>query len=130
MVSSRKSKGPYGYTGSYNGIAPNAKLVVVKALGGDGNGTYLDVIRGIDFIVSHRDAYNIRVLNLSLSAEPLSHYWDDPLNQAVMAAWEAGIIVVASAGNRGPDPMTVGVPGNVPYVITVGAVSDNYTPSI
>ena len=25
--------------------------------------------------------------------------------------------------------MTVGVPGNVPYVITVGAMTDNYTPT-
>ena len=29
-----------------------------------------------------------------------------------MAAWQAGIVVVASAGNGGPDPMTIGVPGN------------------
>jgi subtilisin family serine protease len=46
-----------------------------------------------------------------------------------MRAWQAGIVVVAAAGNRGPDPMTIGVPGNVPYIITVGAVSDNYTPA-
>ena len=45
-----------------------------------------------------------------------------------MAAWQAGIVVVASAGNTGPEPMTIGVPGNVPYVITVGAMTDNYTP--
>ena len=44
-----------------------------------------------------------------------------------MAAWQAGIVVVTSAGNTGPDPMTVGVPGNVPYVITVGAMTDNFT---
>ncbi len=67
-----------------------------------------------------RTSYGIRVLNLSFSAPPQSHYWDDPLNQAVMAAWQAGIVVVASAGNTGPEPMTIGVPGNVPYVITVG----------
>jgi serine protease AprX len=46
-----------------------------------------------------------------------------------MKAWQAGIVVVASAGNNGPDPMTIGVPGNVPYVITVGAMTDNYTDS-
>ncbi len=45
-----------------------------------------------------------------------------------MAAWKAGIVVVVSAGNSGPDPMTVEVPGNVPYVITVGALTDNNTP--
>ena len=91
-------------------------------------GSYLDVIRGIDWVVAHKDEYNIRVLNLSFSAPPQSYYWDDPLNQAVMQAWQAGIVVVAAAGNGGPDPMTVGVPGNVPYIITVGAMSDNYTP--
>ena len=37
-----------------------------------------------------------------------------------------GALVVASAGNTGPAPMTIGVPGNVPYVITVGAMSDGY----
>jgi subtilisin family serine protease len=45
-----------------------------------------------------------------------------------MAAWKAGIVVVVSAGNEGPDPMTIGVPGNVPYVITTGALTDNFTP--
>jgi hypothetical protein len=45
-----------------------------------------------------------------------------------MRAWQAGIVVVTSAGNRGPGPMTIGVPGNTPYVVTVGAISDNGTP--
>ena len=66
---------------------------------------------------------------MSFSGPARSYYWEDPLNQAVMKAWQAGIVVVASAGNTGPDPMTVGVPGNVPYIITVGAMTDNYTES-
>src|SRR3569832_898880 len=45
-----------------------------------------------------------------------------------MSAWCVGIVVVAAAGNEGPNPMTIDVPGNVPYVITVGALTDNYTP--
>jgi serine protease AprX len=45
-----------------------------------------------------------------------------------MAAWRSGITVVVAAGNSGPGPMTIGVPGNVPYVITVGAYTDNFTP--
>jgi serine protease AprX len=46
-----------------------------------------------------------------------------------MRAWAAGITVVAAAGNGGPGPMSVGVPGNNPYVITVGAFTDNHTPA-
>jgi serine protease AprX len=94
----------------------------------NGAGTYLDVIRAINWVVANKDTYAIRVLNLSFSTTPRSYYWDDPLNQAVMAAWEAGIVVVASAGNTGPDAQSIGVPGNVPYIITVGAMSDDYTP--
>ena len=67
-------------------------------------------------------------MNLSLVSPVQSPYWADPMNQAVMKAWASGIVVVVAAGNDGPDPMTVGVPGNNPYVITVGAFTDNYTP--
>ena len=126
IASSRRAEGADG-SGKPNGIAPDATLVVVKAFDDDGAGTYMDVIRGIEWVVNNRDEHNIRVLNLSFSAPPQSHYWDDPMNQAVMAAWESGIVVVASAGNSGPAPMTIGVPGNVPYVITVGAMTDNRT---
>ncbi len=114
--------------GSFNGVAPDVTLFAVKAFDDSGSGTYADAIRAVDVVVRYKSKINIRVLNLSFSAEPVSHYWDDPLNQAVMAAWQAGIVVVASAGNGGPDPMTVGVPGNVPYAITVGAMSDGVTP--
>ena len=40
----------------------------------------------------------------------------------------ADSVVVVAAGNEGPEPMTVGVPGNVPYAIAVGAFSDAQTP--
>ena len=113
---------------SYSGIAPQASLVVVRAFDGKGGGRYTDVIAGLNWIVANRKKYNIRVLNLSFGAQPESYYWDDPINQAVMAAWRAGIVVVAAAGNEGPGPMTIDVPGNVPYVITAGALTDNYTP--
>lgn len=115
--------------GKYNGIAPDVKLVSVRVFDADGRGTYADVIRGVQWAIDNASAYNIRVMNMSLSAMPQSHYWEDPLNQAVMAAWDAGIVVVASAGNTGPEAQTIGVPGNVPYIITVGAMTDNNTPA-
>ena len=92
------------------GIAPNANLVVVRAFDADGMGTYADVISAIQWIIEHREMYNIRVLNLFISAPVHSHYWDDPLNRAVMTSWKDGIVVVASAGNKGPEPMTIGMP--------------------
>lgn len=113
---------------NYNGIAPDVDLVIVRAFDSKGKAHYSDVIAGIEWIITNREVYDIRVINLSFSTTPLSSYWDDPLNQALMKAWQAGIVVVAAVGNDDPDPMTIGVPGNVPYIITAGAFSGNHTP--
>jgi len=126
-VASIAGNADYDVYGKVYGVAPNASLVGIKAFDSEGKATYADVIRGIDWALQVKDQINLRVLNMSFSGPVRSFYWDDPLNKAVMKAWQAGIVVVASAGNKGPDPMTIGVPGNVPYIITVGAMTDNYT---
>jgi serine protease AprX len=128
-VASIAGNADYDVYGNVYGVAPNAALVGIKAFDAEGKATYADVIRGIEWALQVKDQINLRVLNMSFSGPARSYYWEDPLNQAVMKAWQAGIVVVASAGNVGPDPMTIGVPGNVPYIITVGAMTDNYTPS-
>ena len=115
--------------GQYIGIAPAANLVSIRVLNEDGSGTYANVLQGINWAVQHKDQYNIRVLNMSMYATPEAPYWADPYNLAVMAAWKAGIVVVASAGNGGPGPLSIGVPGNTPYIITVSAFTDNFTPT-
>ncbi|MEZ5566849.1 MAG: S8 family peptidase [Halioglobus sp.] len=115
-------------TGTYKGVAPDAGIVAVKILDRAGFAHMLDIVRAIQWVVDNREKYNIRVLNLSIAQQPRWHYWEDPVNQAAMRAWAAGIVVVAAAGNEGPDPMTIGSPGNLPYAITVGAVTDSWTP--
>jgi len=127
-VTSIAASGRMNIAGEYYGIAPKSNVVSVRAFHDDGSATYLDVIAGLNWIVANKKTYNIRIVNLSFGAPPNSFYWDDPLNQAVMKAWQAGIVVVASAGNSGPTAMSIGVPGNVPYVITAGAFTDNFTP--
>lgn len=118
-----------GSDNEYNGMAPGVNLVGVRVLDETGAGTYESVIQGIQWVVDHKAQYNIKIMNLSLYSLVQSPYWADPLNQAVMRAWAEGIVVVVAAGNGGPGPMTITVPGNVPYVITVGAFTDHYTPS-
>ena len=88
-------------TARYNGVAPGAHLVSVQAFDENGNGTYADVVRAIDWVVTNRKKHKIRIINASFSAEPRSYYWDDPINQAIMVAWQNEIFVVAAAGNRG-----------------------------
>jgi serine protease AprX len=114
--------------GKYAGSAPDANLISVKASDEQGNASVLDVIYGLQFVVDHKDTYNIRVVNLSLESTVAESYKTDPLDAAVEAAWFQGIVVVAAAGNRGSDADAVKyAPGNDPYAISVGAVDDNAT---
>ena len=85
----------------------------------------LDVIYGLQFVVDHKNTYNIRVANLSLESTVAESYKTDPLDAAVEAAWFKGIVVVAAAGNRGSASDAVKyAPANDPYVISVGGVDD------
>jgi subtilisin family serine protease len=114
-------------TGTFKGIAPDINLIAVKAFDVEGQGGLMDIVRGVQWVVDNRETYDIRVLNLSFAARPRWPYWLDPVNQAIIRAWDNGIVVVAAAGNEGPEPMSIGSPGNLPYIITVGAVTDSWT---
>jgi serine protease AprX len=126
--------GRASYTRDYRGVAPGASLISLRVLGDDGSGTASDVIEAIDWAVEHRAEYRIRIINLSLGAPVLQPYRDDPLCEAVERAVQAGIVVVAAAGNFGKaaDGRTVlggtTSPGNSPHVITVGGLDTHGTP--
>ncbi|MCA9998600.1 MAG: S8 family serine peptidase, partial [Anaerolineales bacterium] len=109
-------------------IAPAANIINVRVLDSEGKGTYSQVISGLNWILTYRNSYNIRVVNMSLMGPVTGPYWNNPLNQAVESLWNAGIVVVVAAGNTGPDAGSVTTPGNDPFVITVGSFTDNYTP--
>jgi len=117
------------------GIAPNVKIINFHALGQTGQGTDSSVINAINKAIALKSQYNIRVMNLSLGRPAYETYALDPLCQAVEAAWKAGIVVVAAAGNDGRTNYsilngygTITAPGNDPYVITVGATNTKGTP--
>jgi serine protease AprX len=115
------------------GSAPAVRFVDVRVLGSDGRGLTSDVIAGLDWAVSNRTRYGIRIINLSLGHPVVEPAAIDPLCQAVERAVRAGIIVVASAGNYGVtatgQKVLGGVtsPGNSPYAITVGAIDTRGT---
>jgi serine protease AprX len=115
--------------GARAGIAPRARLTVLKVLDGSGQGRVSDVIAALDYVVAHKDALNIRVANLSVMAPVYESYETDPLTLAAQRAVNAGIVVVAAAGNSGRSASgqtvygAIGAPGNAPWVLTVGASS-------
>jgi len=115
-----------GSATGYAGTAPSAPLVSIDVMNDQGMALTSDVIAACDWIIAHKDQYNIRVANFSLhSTAPASIFWD-PLDQAVERLWFDGVVVVAASGNYGVNgqPTTVAyAPGNDPFVITVGADS-------
>ncbi|HYM79027.1 MAG TPA: S8 family peptidase [Candidatus Dormibacteraeota bacterium] len=118
--------------GQYEGVAPGTTLIDLRALDANGAGTDSTVIAAIQQAIALQSTYNIRVINISLGRGIPVSYTQDPLCQAVEAAWNSGIVVVVAAGNLGRMSIngnngfgTITAPGNDPYVITVGATKTN-----
>ena len=120
--------------GQKAGSAPDATLVSLKVLNAQGAGNISDIIAALDWVLAHHLEYNIRVVNMSVGAQIHESYWTDPLTLAAKRVVDAGVVVVAAAGNWGKNstgqPLWGGIaaPGNAPWVITVGASSTNGTP--
>jgi serine protease AprX len=114
--------------GAYKGVAPKAKLVSIKIAGKNGASDITHVLAAIQWAVSFRHDYGIRVLNLSLGTDSTQPYMLSPLDGAVERAWDAGIVVTVSSSNKGPGAGTVTKPADDPLVITVGALDDKGTP--
>lgn len=111
--------------GRIKGVAPKAGIVAVKVLSADGTGNSVDAMNGIQWILDNRDRYKIRIVNISIGTAA-----DDEDNEesvfvkAVERLWDEGIVVVAAAGNNGPDKGSVTAPGISRKVITVGSVGE------
>lgn len=116
------------------GIAPAANLVSLK-IASPGNGVVEDIgfeanaVAAIDYMIRHREALgNVAVANnswglLAEEAQGLLGPTDfDPVAEVVRAAVDAGIVLVFSAGNDGPDPDTVrAIPNAMDEVISVAS---------
>jgi serine protease AprX len=110
------------------GVAPEAGLVSLRVLDAQGRGVASDMLAALDWVLDHKDEYGIRVLNLSLGHPVYEPAAADPLVQAVEALWDAGVVVVCSAGNNGRDGYgTISSPCNARKAITVGALNDRNT---
>jgi serine protease AprX len=121
-----------GYGATYAGMAPGVNFINLRVLDANGLGTDSQVIGAIQQAIALKNTYNIRVINMSLGRPVFESYTLDPVDQAVEAAWKAGIVVVCAAGNSGrygPSNgfATIGVPANDPAVLTVGATMTQNT---
>src|SRR5207248_3619645 len=100
-------------------VAPNAKIMPLKAFNASGAGYASDVLRAIYYGVNH----GAKVISMSFDFTTYSQELATAVNYATMR----GVICVASAGNDGQ--MATVYPAALPNVIDVASTSNNNTPS-
>jgi subtilisin len=117
--------------GGVVGVAPGTKLYAVKVLGSTGAGTVSSLICGIDWVAANAQADNIKIANMSVgSAGPVPTSCAttvDPEYAAVCRAVNAGVTMVASAGNSAVafDGARATVPAAYHEVLAVTAMTDS-----
>jgi serine protease AprX len=117
----------------YAGVAPNANLINLRVLNKQGIGSVSRLLKALDWVYTNRTNHNIKVVCLSLGTPAQDSYKMSPLCKAVRKLVDAGVVVVASAGNEGQDDKgnklygSVHSPGNEPSAITVGATNTHLT---
>ncbi|KAG0488537.1 hypothetical protein HPP92_007097 [Vanilla planifolia] len=104
----------FGYAqGTARGMAPRARIAAYKVCW-TGGCFSSDILAAVDQAV----ADGVDVLSISLGGG-VSSYYRDSLSVAAFGAMERGVFIACSAGNGGPDPISL---TNVsPWITTVGA---------
>jgi subtilisin len=95
------------------GVGPNIDLYAIKVLNAAGTGYLSDVIEGLDWAVEK----GMQVVNMSLGASQDVQSFHD----AIINTYNAGVTIVAAAGNSGG---AVSYPAAYPEVIAVSATDD------
>ena len=115
--------------GKYRGIAPECLLLCGKVLDKKGGGNLISLIRGLEWVIEEKKKYPIKVLNISIEMES-----DDSVDEEEWKTfrkymnfiWETGITIVAAAGNKGPNLMTLSPIGECASCICVGCHDGDY----
>lgn len=100
-----------------NAGSANPYILSIKALNFSGAGNMSDVYAAVQYAISQRVDY----INMSISANDSDDM--DAFKSAIQTALDAGIVVIASAGNARGDAGHL-VPANIGGVITCGAVNE------
>ena len=110
--------------GFYRSIAPEAKVVLVK-IGKTGRIPESNIQKGLQWVLTNKDKYEIRVVNISAGGDFEQTYLQNPLCQLVEEVVKAGLTVVCAVGNAGLAPgHPVLPPASAPSSIAVGGLDD------
>jgi serine protease AprX len=110
--------------GLYRGVASEARVVLVKC-GHVRRVAHDDIRRGLEWVLAHRERYDIGIVNISVGGDYEASYMHDALSQAAEALVRAGVFVCAAVGNAGHQPgHPVMPPASAPSVLAVGGLDD------
>ncbi|MBF0451089.1 MAG: S8 family serine peptidase [Candidatus Magnetomorum sp.] len=133
-----------GHNGQFSGVARDAQIMAIQVFSrfydspdnnnictrmGNASPCIMsfasDQIRALEYIYSQRNNWSIAAVNMSLSSgQPYAKACDnDPRKKIIDRLYEAGIAVVAAAGNSGFIE-AIGSPACISNVISVGAVNN------
>lgn len=99
------------------GVAPEAALYAVKVLNSNGSATASSILSGIQWAIDN----NMQVINMSFgSILEMSTAERDAINNA----YNAGIVLVAGAGNSGGPGNNIYAPARYTSVIAVGSTDE------
>ena len=91
-------------TGAYKGIAYNANLINLRVLNSQGRGTASGLLGALNWVMTNRSTYDIRVVNLSLGMPAIDSYRNDPVCKAVRS-----LVNAQRSGSRSPEKETMEV---------------------
>lgn len=111
--------------GFYRGIAPDARVVLVK-LARTGRITEQNIQDALEWVLENHKKFNIKIVNISAGGDFEQSYLHDPLSQTVEKCAAAGLTIVCAVGNAGHLPNhPVFPPASAPSAIAVGGLDDN-----
>ncbi|MBM7659622.1 subtilisin [Bacillus mesophilus] len=103
------------------GVAPESDLWAYKVLNDRGSGYSDDIAAAIQHAADEANRLNANVIiSMSLGSSSKSTLIAD----AVSYAYNKGVLVVAAAGNSGPNANTIGYPGALVDAVAVAALED------
>lgn len=89
------------------GFAPDANIVAVRVLDQSGIGYLSDWIAGLDWVISNRITYQIRIVNMSLKATHFIRRCDaqqPSMSNAIAQLLAQNVSVFTASGNQGARP--------------------------
>jgi serine protease AprX len=110
--------------GFYRGLAGEANLVLIQVQNAHGIQDPA-LLRALGWVIENRVEFNIRLVNVSVSGDGVTGQGPDPVDMVVADLVEAGMSVIAAAGNDGLRRLAPHT--SAPEAITVGGLDDRNT---